>query len=342
MSKAKYPLVAGLVVLLVFGACKGGEPAEPIVEDAAGARDTTLEYLREQYPENALGTGLQWQEEDVTPGGLVGSSIRQFTSDGLTVTVSTPVVTPENIVYTITTTSVQGGWCWEGEVKPDGTVIEVSPLTEMSEEWSQNIAEEFVKNSPTFSYDGIEETLELTKTLTARCPFCWAFTFEFDSRYAGYGNRDGEVLAQVITPHEAVIIMDKGEIVSAVMDGGWDMLRQAVVTLEGTRWVLESYGDPDNLQAILEDTEVTVEFFVGEVKGSAGCNSYFSSYEIDIQNISIGPIAATEEYCMNPEGVMEQEREYLTLLSNAEGYEIKESKLQVISGNQVLIFSTGF
>jgi heat shock protein HslJ len=337
--KAKYPLAAGLVVLLILGACKGAS-SELKVEDAAGARDTALEYLREQYPENAPGTSLQWQEEDITPGGLVGSSVTQFTSDGLTVTVSAPVVAPENVIYTTTITSIDGGWHWKGEVKPDGTVTEASPLTEMSVEWSRDIAEEFVKNSPTFAYDGIEETLELTKTLTARCPFCWVFTFEFDSRHAGYGNREGESLAQVITHHQAVITVDKGEVVSAIMDAKWDMLRQAFITLEGTRWVLESYGDPDNPQAVLEDTEVTAWFFHGEVNGSAGCNSYSGSYEIDGQNITIDSIGATEMYCMEPEGVMDQEKQYLSALRQAERFQIEDSKLEIFySGDQVLTFS---
>ena len=35
----------------------------------------------------------------------------------------------------------------------------------MSEEESQRIAEDFVKSSPTFVFDGIEGTLELTNTL---------------------------------------------------------------------------------------------------------------------------------------------------------------------------------
>ncbi|UCB43202.1 MAG: META domain-containing protein [Dehalococcoidales bacterium] len=339
MSKVKYSLVVGLAVILAFGACKG-ESAEPEVEDAAGARDTALEYLREQYPESALGTGLQWQEEDITPGGLVGSSAKQFTSDGLTVTVSAPVVAPEYIIYTTTTTSTQNGWHWEGEVEPDGTVTELSPLTEMSEAWSRDIAEEFVKNSPTFTYDGIEETLELTDTLTARCPFCWAFTFEFDSRHAGYGTREGETLAQVITPHEAVIIINKGEVVSAIMDREWDMLRQAFVTLESTRWVLESFGNPDNPQAVLEDTVITAEFSAGEVSGSAGCNSYFGSYVIDGQDITIGSIASTEMACLEPEGVMDQETLYLLALGQAERFQIEDSTLEIFySGGQVLIFS---
>jgi len=339
VSKAKYPLVAGLVVVLVLGACKD-EPGEPVVEDAAGAKDTAFEYLQEQYPDNAPDSGLQWEEEDITPGGLVGTSVKQFTSDGLTVTVSAPVVAPENIIYTTTITSIDGGWYWRGEVRPDGSVTELSLLAEMSEEWSQDIAEEFVKNSPTFAYDGIAETLELTNVLMARCLFCWAFTFEFDCLHAGYGNREGEALAQVITHHEAVIIVNKGEVVSAVMDVKWDMLRQAFVSLESTRWVLESYGNADNPQAILEGTEVTAEFLAGEVIGSAGCNSYFASYEIDGQDITIDSIGATEMACLEPEGVMDQETLYLSALGQAERFLIEDGTLKIFySDDQVLTFS---
>ena len=96
------------------------------------------------------------------------------------------------------------------------------------------------------------------------------------------------------------------------------------------------------MQAVLEGTEITASFngAEGQATGSAGCNSYFASYEASGNKLSFSDIAQTEMYCAAPEGVMEQEREYLTLLSNAESYEIKEGKLQVISGSQVLIFST--
>ncbi len=69
----------------------------------------------------------------------------------------------------------------------------------------------------------------MTDTQTAGCPSCWEFTFEFDSRHAGYGDRTGQVLAQVITPHRAVVTVEEGEVTSAVMDGKWDMLRQEMI-----------------------------------------------------------------------------------------------------------------
>jgi hypothetical protein len=50
--------------------------------------------------------------------------------------------------------------------------------------------------------------------------------FEFDSSHAGYGDRTGLTLAEVITPHQAVVTVEQGEVTDAVLDGEWDMLSQ--------------------------------------------------------------------------------------------------------------------
>lgn len=232
MIRGKLCLVMAILCLaaLLMGACKS-EPAPTPgqeVKDAAGARDAALVYLREHEAQDVPGAGTEWHETDVTPG-LIGAGTKEFNYDGWTVQVYSPVVAPQYIQYQVTITSVQGGWHWKGTVKPDGTVTEVSPLTQMSKEGSQAIAEEFVRGSPTFSFDGMEETLKLTDTLMARCPYCWLFVFEFDSRQAGYGDRTGMMLAQVITHHRAEIMVELHEITSAVMDEKWNMLTQTEI-----------------------------------------------------------------------------------------------------------------
>ena len=230
--KKLYLLMAILCfIILLLGACKDEltHTTGQEVKDAAGARDVAISYLHEREALDAPGVDAIWEQEDVTPPGLIGQAIREFTSDGWTVRVSYTIVPSEQIQYQIVVSSVQLAWHWQGTVKPDGSVEEVSPLTQMSQESSQTIAEEFVRNSPTFAFDGIRDTLELTETLTARCPYCWSFVFEFDSRHAGYGNRTGMILAQVITHHRAVIAVEQHEIKSAVMDEKWDMITQQEV-----------------------------------------------------------------------------------------------------------------
>ncbi|MDP2931362.1 MAG: DUF4382 domain-containing protein, partial [Chloroflexota bacterium] len=96
---------------------------------------------------------------------------------------------------------------------------------------SQQLAEEFVRNNSTFAYDGIPDSLKLADNLTAaQPPATWIFTFDFQSRHAGYGNRTGQVLAEVITPHRAVVTVEQGKIKSAVIDGKWDMLKEKMMS----------------------------------------------------------------------------------------------------------------
>jgi hypothetical protein len=107
--------------------------------------------------------------------------------------------------------------------------ISPSPsVKEVTEAESREIARAFVASSPTYQYDGFE--LRFNRSEPLRCPCCWLFVFEFTSRHAGYGNRTGQVLAQVITPHQAEVTVINGTITSAVLDGRWDMLIQTPVS----------------------------------------------------------------------------------------------------------------
>jgi hypothetical protein len=73
------------------------------------------------------------------------------------------------------------------------------------------------------------ETLALVNTTTLKCPYCWEFVYQFDCRQAGYGNRMGRMLAQVITPHTATIVVQEGKVTSAMMDSEWDMMGQKLI-----------------------------------------------------------------------------------------------------------------
>jgi len=104
---------------------------------------------------------------------------------------------------------------------------EPSPSVEASDEESQRIAEGFLKSSPTFIFDGIENSLRLVDTIAPQSmPDYRIFFFTFDSRQAGYGDRTGQVLAEVITPHKVAITVDQGKIKVALIDRTWDILTQ--------------------------------------------------------------------------------------------------------------------
>jgi hypothetical protein len=116
--------------------------------------------------------------------------------------------------------------------EPEPTQAPTTPINQVSLEESRQTALDFVTSSATYTFDGMPETLELDDTLILRCPSCWTFVFRFDSRHAGYGDRTDQMLAQVITPHEASITVIQSEITDAVMDGKWDMMFQMMIASE--------------------------------------------------------------------------------------------------------------
>jgi hypothetical protein len=91
---------------------------------------------------------------------------------------------------------------------------------------SRGIAEDFLKSSPTFAYDGIESSIEQALGAEAVGPDKWRFLFGFACEHEGYGDRSDESLARKDTYHEALITVDNGEVVNAVVDSDWDMIEQ--------------------------------------------------------------------------------------------------------------------
>jgi len=91
------------------------------------------------------------------------------------------------------------------------------------------IATYFVKNEATYKFDGMPETFKLNADETKMpCPYCWEFTFEYQSRNSGYGDRK-DSMDGVITSHYAVLFMEKGTIQSAALDDKWDMKAQQFI-----------------------------------------------------------------------------------------------------------------
>jgi tRNA-binding EMAP/Myf-like protein len=48
------------------------------------------------------------------------------------------------------------------------------------------------------------------------------FTSITDSANGGYGNREGQMLTQAITPHKMDIVVSEGKVISAITDETWD------------------------------------------------------------------------------------------------------------------------
>jgi heat shock protein HslJ len=111
----------------------------------------------------------------------------------------------------------------------------------------------------------------------------------------------------------------------------------ATQDLEGVTWFLQTFDD----RSPLVGTSVTLQFEAGQISGTSGCNHYGGSYQVKGESISFSDIYATEMYCADPPGVMEQEQSYLAALGDADRYSLTSSLLTLFTGQQPkLIFTT--
>lgn len=120
--------------------------------------------------------------------------------------------------------------------------------------------------------------------------------------------------------------------------------------LEGPTWSLMAIVESEEtaqemavapVTGILLGTEITAVFQDGAVSGSAGCNAYATTYSRDGSAISFQDVFATEKDCLDPAGIMEQERRYLDVLREVADARIYGHQLWLETGaGQALVFST--
>jgi len=88
-------------------------------------------------------------------------------------------------------------------------------------------------------------------------------------------------------------------------------------TLGGVTWKITGFNN--GRQAVvspLSGTALSVAFKEGFVEGFAGCNTFRATYTAEADRIVIGPAAVTRMTCKG-DGVMQQEREFLSALESA-------------------------
>jgi hypothetical protein len=156
----------------------------------------------------------------------------------------------------------------------DSPIVEIPPVdipsgdTEADE--AKAIALDFLINAPTYSFDGINGSMEVVERMIAESyPVQYFITIRFDCSQAGYGDRSGMMLAQVITTHEARVTVVDGEIINAILDDQWDEKIQhdvavmripttETVVISAIEYIKENYPE-------MADTEVPTEWTVSNM-----------------------------------------------------------------------------
>jgi hypothetical protein len=129
-------------------------------------------------------------------------------------------------------------------------------LFNITENMPEAVALAYFKSAPTFKFDGIKESVKVVESWQAQTfayPSFWQVTIEFDSEHAGYGDRTGQILADVITHHTIRIHVTEGEVSMAIIDDMWDETTQKMLG-SSTDQIVSSESARDIVIAYLINT----------------------------------------------------------------------------------------
>jgi heat shock protein HslJ len=117
------------------------------------------------------------------------------------------------------------------------------------------------------------------------------------------------------------------------------LLKAQSQDLAGTSWeAVNFHTGSQAIVGVITGTTLTAEFGRdGTIAGKSGCNNYTGSYSVDGDKIKIGPLASTMMACTDPEGVMEQETQYLAALQMAESYQVEGRVLELRRSDGTLV-----
>ena len=104
--------------------------------------------------------------------------------------------------------------------------------------------------------------------------------------------------------------------------------------LRGNAWELASLSG----NGLLLGTAITIEFTDEGVSGSAGCNHYGGSFQASGNSLTFSDLFWTEMACPEPQGILEQEGEYLAALNDADSYQLARDQFEILdeAGGQLL------
>lgn len=163
-------------------------------------------------------------------------------------------------------------------------------------------------------------------------------------RYEGFprtGQGSEQVCPTSTTTYEMRVQQRDGSIV----------FRQVTITVTGatnplsaTRWEVVNYNNGQGaVVTLVPGTRISLDFSAeGQLTGSAGCNTYFSSYQVSGSGISISLPGTTSLFCAEPAGVMDQESQFLAILPAAATFQVNGNSLEIrTAGGQIAIVANG-
>ncbi len=107
--------------------------------------------------------------------------------------------------------------------------------------------------------------------------------------------------------------------------------------LDGVTWILDAPSLDILADGLPPGAAVTLRLEDGTVGGSAGCNHYGGSYQLDGDAIAFEGFALTQMACDEP--LMALDQAYLAALSSVDGYQVSGDALVLTGANVALSYA---
>jgi heat shock protein HslJ len=108
-----------------------------------------------------------------------------------------------------------------------------------------------------------------------------------------------------------------------------------VDVIEGITWILTSQAVEGELAALPDGAFVSLRMENGQAGGQGGCNSYFSSYELDGFDLTFSDIGSTMMACLPP--LMDVEAAYFANLAAVAAYFSTGGSMALLDGDENII-----
>jgi heat shock protein HslJ len=102
--------------------------------------------------------------------------------------------------------------------------------------------------------------------------------------------------------------------------------------LNGTQWIVTNYNNGTGAtRTVIEGTTLGAAFNAGALQANGGCNVFNGPYTVTGASIGIGGMFGGQVFCGEPEGIMEQEQQYIAALQSAATFTISGDTLELFS-----------
>ncbi len=113
-------------------------------------------------------------------------------------------------------------------------------------------------------------------------------------------------------------------------------IQNSVSAMDDVTWTLESFDNIAGPQPIIKNTLISLSIDLENrlLTGNSGCNSYSADFVLNEENhdLTISNVFSTEMWCDEPKDIIQQEKNYLSILEQIRFFTFNKATLNMLVG----------